>query len=522
VLGRGAAQIVGAVRPTLGPRPRLTAIADVTVRNRRPEILDDGGVIARRIIALAKREENSGAMLLRQALWSLRQEVGDGAATAAVMFQTIFEAGQRYSAAGGDLLGLRAGLERGWRLCHAALAHMARPIEGQEALTQMAESICYDPPLARVLGEIFDIVGEYGQLEVRTGNQRHLEREYVEGAYWKSSWLSSRMITDVARQEAQAHEAVLLLSNLEIQEPSDLIPTLELALARNAKALVVVAKSLSERALSVLLLNQRPGQFQTLAVKAPSPQGMAPEPKWALEDLSILTGGRVFQQEARETLDNLRWEDVGRARRVWATAHHFGVVGGAGDPHRLREHIQAVRQSVPHLQDAVQQRAVQERLGRLLGGAALLWVGGDTQSDSVFRQDQAERTARALRMALHDGVGPGGGAAYLACQSLLPTTTTTEAERVAYRILAQALEAPTRTIISNAGFEPSEWLPQIQRAGPGYGFDVRVGRVVNMPDAGIHDTISVLQAALRTAVTTASLALSAEVLVQPSHARGLS
>lgn len=516
-IGRGAAQIVGAVRPTLGPRPRLTAIADLMVRNRRPEILDDGGTIARRIIALAHPEMNTGAMLMREALWTLREEVGDGTATAAVMFQAIFDAGWRYAAAGGDVMGLRAGLERGLRLVNAALAQMALALEGQDAITRMAEAICYDPPLARMLGEIFDIIGEYGQLETRTGNRRRLDREYVEGAYWKSSWFSPRMITDAARQEAQVHDALILISNLELQEADSLIPVLELIARHDWKDLVVVAQSLSDRALSVLLLNQQPGRRPILAVKAPSPHGVAPEPMWALEDLAVLTGGRVFQRESGETLDHVRWEDLGRTRRAWATAHHFGVVGGGGEPGRLRVHIAALRQALPRFTDATLFRLAQERLGRLMGGAALLWLGGETESDSIFRREQAERTALALRGALRDGVGPGGGAAYLDCRPLLSAQTSNEAERVAFRILAQALEAPARTIIGNAGFEPSECLARVQSAGPGYGFDVRTGEVVNMCAAGIVDTISVLQAALRTAVTTASLALSAEVLVQPGR-----
>ncbi len=513
-IGQGAAKIVGAVRPTLGPQPRLTAIADLVVRHRRPEILDDGGTIARRIIALADPEMNAGAMLLREALWTLRKEVGDGAATAAVMFEAIFDAGRRYGAAGGDVMALRAGLERGMRLVYAGLARMAVPLEGQKAITSMAEAICYDPPLARVLGEIFDIIGEYGQLETRVGSRRHLEREYVEGAYWKSSWFSPRMITDPARQEVQVQDARILISNLEFQEADSLMPVLELVARHGVKALVVVAQSLSDRALSLLLLNQQPGKRVVFAVKAPPLYGVAPEPKWALDDLAVLTGGRVFERESGETLEHVQWEDLGYARRAWATAHHFGVVGGGGQPSRLREHIASLRLALPRQGDAFLRRLTQERLGRLMGGAALLWLGGETESDSIFRAEQAERTALALRAALRDGVGPGGGVAYLDCRPLLSLQTSNETERVAFRILSQALEAPARNIIRNAGFEPSECLARILQTGPGSGFDVRTGEVLNMCASGVVDTISVLQAALRTAVTTAGLALSVDVLVQ--------
>ena len=518
-LRRGAAQIVGAVRPTLGPRPRLTVIADLMVRNRRPEILDDAGTIARRIIALASPEANTGAMLLRHALWRLREDVGDGAATAAVMFQAILDGGLRFSAAGGDVVALRAGLERGLHLIRAALARMARPLEGEDAIARMAEAICYDPPLARMLGEIFDIIGEHGQLETRVGNRRGLEREYVEGAFWKSSWLSPRMITNPGQQEAQVNDAVILISDLEFKEADALLPLLELAARHEEKPLVIVAQDMSDRALSLLLLNQRDGRRPILAVKAPAALGVAPEPMWALEDLALLTGGRIFRREAGETLAQVRWEDLGRARRVWATAHHFGVVGGGGDMSRLREHIAALRQALPSAADANLRRLLQERLGRLMGGAAVLWLGAETESAATFRKEQAERTAAALRGALRDGVGPGGGAAFLACRPLLLGQTSSEAERAAFRILARALEAPIRTLLSDAGLEPSACLARLQSAAPGSGIDVRTGEVADMFEAGIVDTITVLQAVARTAITTASLALSTEVLVQPGHSR---
>lgn len=513
-LRQGTAQIVGAIRPTLGPRPRLTAIADVMVRSRRPELLDDAGTIARRIIALASPAANTGAMLLRNALWQLREEVGDGAATAAVMFQTILDGGLRYSAAGGDVVALRAGLGRGFHLIRAALAEMARPLEGQDAIARMAEAICYDPPLACILGEVFDIIGEYGQLEVRSGNGRGLEREYVEGTYWKSSWFSARMITDVTQQEASVSNAVILISNLEFKEADELIPILELAARHQGQPLVIVAQDMSDRALSMLLLNQQDGRRPILAVKAPAALGVAGEPMWALEDLACLTGGRVFRRETGETLSTICWGDLGRARRAWATAHHFGVVGGGGNPIQLRQHVTKLRQSLPDLKDHTLRRLTQERLGRLTGGAALVWVGGETVSDCTFRQDQAERTAQALRGALRDGVVPGGGTAFLDSRSCLLARATSEAEHMAYRILGQALEAPARTILNNAGFEPSGYLSQVESAGPGHGVDVRSGRVVKMTDEGIVDGVSVLQATLRTAIVTAGLALSVDVLVQ--------
>ncbi len=511
-LNAGAAQIVAAVRPTLGPLPRLTAVADVMVQNRRPELLDDGATIARRIIALPNRAHNTGAMLLRQALWAQREEVGDGTATAAVLYQAVYEAGRRYAAAGGNVMALRTGLERAMRRTHAALAQMARPLEGEAAIAQMAEALCYDRPLATLLGEIFNILGPDGFLEIRSGNRRDLSREYLDGAFWKSGWHSARMATDLAEQRAQVTDAAILVTNLEIKDVEALAPVLELAASNGAQALVVVAKSLSDSALGLLHVNNRPGAFTTLAVKPPTPNGVQPEPMWSLEDLGVLTGARVFRSEAGETLAGIRWEDLGRARRAWATGNHFGVVGGGGTPVRLRQHLAMLRASQSKLTSAEQRRMNLERLGRVLGGAALLWVGGETQSEVDFLRERAERTAAALRGALRHGVAPGGGAAYLACRPVVPEPGAAEEDKVACRILNEALEAPARTILSNAGFEPGAHLAEAFTAGPHHGFDVRSGQVVNMCEAGIVDSVAMLQAALRTSVTTAALALTTDVL----------
>jgi chaperonin GroEL len=510
---RGINQIIEAIRPTLGPRPRIVAI-DRTLDQRMPELLDNGGIIARRIIQLADRDEDVGAMLIRDVLWRLHEQVGDGTATAAVLFGSVYNQGIRYLASGGNATRLQRHLEKGMRLILTEMSRMTVHLQGKERLAQVAESICYDPPLAHMLGEIFDIIGQYGRLEIRAGRGRELEREYVEGMYWERGLVSREMIIDHQQVQTKFEEAAILISDLEIEEPQQLFPVLELALKTNIRALLIVAGKLSDTAIGFLLTNRKPDKFQAVAVKTPG-YG-AQEQAWALEDLAILTGGRAFVKAAGDTFSQIKQEDFGHGRRVWADHRNFGVIGGKGNPRGLRQHIAALRAAHEQTEDAVLHDKLLKRIGKLLGGSATLWVGGTTELEIEARQEVGKRTAAALRGAIREGVVPGGGVALLACRPALERQLEQSQEtdaRAAYHILIKALEAPLRTIVANAGCDASEVMAQIKLAGAGHGFDVTTGQVVDMAEAGIYDPTGVQKAAAYVAIASAGLALTVDVLV---------
>jgi chaperonin GroEL len=237
---RGINHLIAAIRPTLGPLPRTVAIARYS--SESPEILDDGGTIARRILELPDRGEDIGAMYLRSMLWRLHQEVGDGTATAAILFGTIYNEGLRYIAAGANPMQLREYLENGMRIILDQISSMAFPLSGKEALTQLATSVCSDPPLAEALGEIFDAVGGYGQLEISIGHDRGLEREYQEGSEWWSGVHSRHMIYDKVEQGTRLQNASILLTDFSIEDADQLVPVLETALSAGKQALVIVAQ----------------------------------------------------------------------------------------------------------------------------------------------------------------------------------------------------------------------------------------------------------------------------------------
>jgi chaperonin GroEL len=517
--------MAGALRPTLGPLARVVAMTEVLrERNRPPELLDSGGVIARRIIALPDRTEDAGAMLLRHMLCQLQERVGDGTATAAVLCEAIYHAGVKAIVSGSNPTRMRDHLERLSRDLTSALEKMAQPAEGQARLTHMALSVCHDPALAKMLGEIFSIIGAHGQLEIRAGRRKELEREYIEGMYWPGGVHSRDMLDNKTTLRAEVEEPAILVTDLEPATMDEILPVIELAVNGGVSRLVVVLRAVTPPVLHGLsLANANPAKLRVLAVKLP---GLNPEDEHnALQDLSILTGATALLRIAGQKLTDVGPEHVGYARRAWATPTEFGLSGPGGDPRTLRKHIRDLQSQLSQMADDTSnsatdidaRRKLETRIGRLLGGSAVLWVGGVTERDLARRKENAARTADALRGVAREGVLPGGGAAYLACRDVLaenPAMTSPDPdERAACRALYAALAAPARTICVNAGYDPSEVAAQLEGKDAQCGFDVLSGRVVDMCEAGILDSAGVLKAALRGAIATAALALTIDAVV---------
>lgn len=511
----GINQLANAIRPTLGPLPRLVAI-DRLVDNKAPELLDNGGVIARRILELPGRSADMGAMYLRHLLWRVHEAVGDGTATTAVLFQAIYNAGGRYVAAGGNPMMLRRHLEAGRQLILDELNRMTLPLIGQEKLAQMAESVCYDPFLARTLGEIFDHIGADGRLEIRTGRRQEIKREYLEGSYWDSKRFSSQMQPDtLANARVELPDASILIGDIDIEDPQELSAFLGMARKAGLYNLVIMANSLSEVALAMLhQVNQKSGAFKVIAAKTPGTS--APDQAAFLEDIAMLTGGRPLLKVAGDSLSSVTPDDLGAARRVWSDRNHLGLVRGQGDARQIKTHLQQLRRILAKTNEPAQRRKFQLRLGQLLGGSAVLWLGAATETEMETRKALAERTANALRGAMREGVVPGGGVALLMCQPVLQQRleqATDADERAAYRILHTTLEGPARALVSNAGYAAGAVIGKLARNGPGFGFNVTSGETVNMVEAGIWDSAAVVKAAIEVAVSGAALALTTDVLV---------
>ena len=527
-LQRGINLVVDAIRPTLGPNPRTVAVSQA-LDNKPPELLDKGGLIARRISDLPDRDADMGAMLLRQMLWKLYEECGDGTATAAVIFQSIYNEGLKYIAAGGNAMRLRQVLEECLDIVLDALADMTRPILGKEQLAQLAECICHDRELAEKLGEIFDFIGEHGQLDVRRGHTRAIEHEYMKGMYWKRGAVSRAMLKGGKEPDRIVmNDCAILISDLDIEDPADLLPVISLLMRSGAKSLLLLGEKFSETVINVLLNNKEPDKFRVVAVKTPGSTDN--ERRAHLSDLAVITSAIPLFKAAGDTLaaaagrpKDLEGEDpakharpsyFGQAKQVWVERTMFGLVSDREDQQELTEHLADLLELVEYAEDKDSESILRERIGKILGGVAILRIGDALPARMDSRIASAKETAKSLRLALRDGIVPGGGVALRACQGVLkaaPGPADSDA-RAARRILLRALDEPIRTICRNAGHD-STTVAQLARQPSGHGVDVRSGAIVHALDAGIIDVASVTVAALRGAVTSAALALTIDVLL---------
>jgi chaperonin GroEL len=477
-------------------------------------LLDNGGLIARRIIDLQDPDENMGAMFLRGTLWRLYEKVGDGTATAAVIFQTVYNQGLRYIAAGGNAMLLRRHLEEGLKAIFEALDEMVTPVEGKEMLRQVARSVCYDEELAEIMGDIFNLIGEYGILQIRGGRSRTVEKEYIEGSFWSGGLYSKDMILDINKQRTQFIDASILLSDLELDEPEQLVPVLQAVAEAQIPNLVIMANKVSDRVMGLLAVSQKQSKARMVAVKVP---GMRLDEQMnALEDLAVLTGGKTFIKAAGDTFKTLSAESFGKARKIWADMNYLGVSGGKGDPIGRREQIEKLRRGYLLAEEADQRTKLRERIGRLYSGAAVIWMGGMAETEIETRKELAQRTSDTMRGAIEKGIVTGGGVSLIACQPALRQKMGGSADsdiQAAYRILQAALEAPFRAILANAGYSSGAILSRLEQAGAGYVFDVQKGEIVPASESGVYDVAAVQKEAVYSGIQGAALALTIDTVI---------
>jgi chaperonin GroEL len=509
----GINKIVDAIRPSLGPFPRTVAIARAT-RTRSPEILDSGGIIARRIISLSNRDEDAGAMYIRGVLWNLHERVGDGVATAAVLFQTVFNQGLKYIAAGGSPMTLRYHLEQGADMIINVLDDLTQPIAGAQALIGVAQTVCHDQALAEALGNLVSIVGDEGWLEIRAGRARCIEQELIAGSYWPGALVSKAMIYDINRSRTVFENAAILITDLEIETPHELVPVIRAAVDAQVSRLVVMCSKISEQAQAILFQSRKSDKLQIIAVKTPGIRSDAQ--MTSMLDMAALTGGKILVKAAGDTLTGVTPAYFGRARRIWANEEYTGLVHPQGDPKEIRRHINMLRFAYKNAGKDEERQRLQERIGKLLGGAAAIDVGGLTEPEMETRKELAKRTVHTLRGATREGILPGGGIALLACRpaldELIANRDSLDA-RAAHRILTAALEAPFRTLMSNSGYSEGKILGEVEQAGHGVGFDILSGRICEMIPNGIVDVAAVQKQAVISAIRGAALALTIDILV---------
>ncbi len=455
---------------------------------------------------------DAGAMLLRSALREMTQRVGDGAATTAVLAQALAHCAHRLIAAGAHPMRLQRGIRLATDAAAGALRVQSLAVTGKVDLIRAAQSFCDDDELARVLGEVYSVVGSEGDVDIQAANGRVVERSYVEGACWRTSgWLSPAFAEPGARHVILQDAAVVLIDGW-VMKTDGLGRIIDQALGMGYRSICVVCLGMSEVNRGILAHNHSKGAYRFLPIQTPY---HSTDREYMLEDIAVLTGAQVLGGSFEPILDGFTSDMIGAARRVWAEASQCGFVGGRGDPKALRAHIVALRKRLAASADRQEQERLRKRLGRLMGGTAVVQVGAPTETERKVRQAMAARCARYLRAVAGGGMVPGGGTAYLACQRPLERLAG-EDDDVAAGIdcVRRALEEPMRVIAQNAGADPTATVLRAKACGDGFGLDARTGQIVEMRRCGILDSVEVLEQALRTAASVSSMLLSTDVIVR--------
>ncbi len=512
-LKAGIDTLAGAVIPTMGPLTGPVALDDKN-RGGSPELLDDGGTIARRILQLEDRGADVGAMLLRETLWRQREAFGDGAATAAALYQTVFAEGQRFISAGGNAMLLRQALEAGLRDLLHDLRRQVQAVSTIDDMERLALSVCGERDIAAALADIFDVLGAHGPIEVRDGG-RQLGHEFFLGSHWESQVPSHLVFEGLIGERIELKNSAWLISDFELDDLQALVKLVTDVYQAGYASLVILAKSFSEQIIAAQGANSRMEDFRLVYLE---PTGLVDEQEAALEDLALITGGQVLRAITGHSLDAVAPDTLGETELAWVDRNRFGIIaGGAGDEAGVKREIAALETRYEKSDDERRRQVLRARIGRLRGGSAVVYAGGSSESELRYQTELITRTIAALRSALLEGSLPGGGTALLRCVKGLRARYEECAdlhEKAAWQILMKAAEAPCRTLLANAGHEaPGLVVDAVAGAANGAGYDLRAGRIVDMQEEGVVDSAAAVLAAARNGIGGAALALTVERIV---------
>lgn len=512
-LKAGIDALAGAVIPTLGPLTGPVALDDKN-RGGSPDLLDDGGTIARRILQLDDPNADVGAMLLREILWRQREVYGDGAATAAVLFQTVFAEGQRFINAGGNAMLLRRALETGMRHLLDHLRQQIQSLKTKADMERVARSIGGDGDIAATLADIFDVLGPHGAIEVREGG-RDLGHEFFLGSYWDSRVPSNIVFDGVIGDRLELRHSAWLISDFELEDLPALVKLVTETYEAGYNSLVIVAKSFSEQIIAAQGANSRMEDFHLVYLEL---TGLVDEQEAALQDLALISGGQVLRTITGHTLHGATGEHLGESELAWVDRNRFGIIAGGGSKTTVEREVGALETRYARSGDERQRLVLRARIGRLRGGSAIVYAAGSSESELRYQTEAITRTIAAMRAALLKGTLPGGGTALLRCLTSLRERYAESKdlhERGAWGILRVAAEAPCRMLLENAGHEaPGLVVEDIAAAANGAGYDLRSGRLVDMHREGAVDSAAALMGAVRNGIGGAALALTVDTIVR--------
>ncbi len=505
---RGVNAIADAVRVTLGPKGRNVVLEK---KYGAPQIVNDGVTIAKEV-ELEDPLENTGAQLIREVASKTNDVAGDGTTSATVLAQAMIREGLRNVAAGANPIGLRRGMEKAVARLVEAIAQHAKPVAGNSEIEQVATiSAGNDPEVGQMIASAMDKVGKDGVIVVEESKSLATELDVVEGMQFDRGYISPYFVTDQERMLAEFENAKILITDKKISSIQDLIPVLE-KVARAGTPLLVIAEDVDGEALATLVVNKLRGALNVAAVKAP---GFGDRRKAMLQDIAVLTGGRVISEDMGLTLDAVSLEMLGTARKVTIHKEKTTIVAEGANKADVEKRIAQIRRELEETDSEYDREKLQERLAKLAGGVASIKVGAATETELKDRKLRIEDALNATRAAVEEGIVPGGGATLVHLVRFVNEVKASLAgeEATGADIVAKALEAPLRQICDNAGLEGSVVVEKVKALDFNSGFDALKGEYVNLLAAGIVDPAKVVRSAIQNAASVAGMVLTTEALI---------
>jgi chaperonin GroEL len=507
-LERGVNRLADAVRVTLGPRGRTVVLEK---KWGAPTVTNDGVTIAKEI-DLEDPYENMGAQMVKEVATKTSDVAGDGTTTATILAQIILKEGLKNVVAGANPMELKRGIEKAVEAVIADLKKIAKPVKGSKEIAQVgAISAHGDETIGKLLADAMDKVGREGVITVDEAKGMETTLEVVEGMQFDRGYLSPYFITDPEAMSVELEDPYILIHEKKITVMKDLLPLLE-KISRSGRSLLILAEDVEGEALATLVVNKLRGVLKCAAVKAP---GYGDRRKAMLEDIAVLTGGRLIAEEVGIKLENVGLEDLGTAKRVMIDKENTTIVGGKGAKKDIDGRVAQIRRAIEETTSDYDVEKLQERLAKLAGGVAVVKVGAATEVEMKARKAMVEDALHATKAAVEEGIVPGGGVALLrAIKALDNLKGIGGDEGVGVNIVRRALEEPARQIVENAGLEGSIIVEQIKaKSVITEGYDAANMKYVDMLKAGIIDPLKVTRSALQNAASVAALMLTTEALV---------
>jgi chaperonin GroEL len=503
----GLDSLANTVKVTLGPKGRNVVLDK---KFGPPQVCSDGVTIAKEI-ELKDPFENMGAQLIKEAASKTNDVAGDGTTTSVVLAQAIIHEGFKNVAAGADPMAMKRGAERAVETVKEELKKMAKPVEGKAQIAQVASLSAHDTKMGEMIAEVMEKVGKDGVITVEESKGLSYEIEYVEGMQIDRGYISPYFITNPDRMETVTEDPYILITDKKISAVNDLLPTLERVL-QVTKNIVIVAEDVEGEALATLVVNKLRGTLNCLAVKAP---GFGDRRKAMLEDIAILTGGKVISEETGRKLDSVTPADMGRCRRVTANKDETTFVEGRGSEEAIQGRIKQIKAQIEETTSEFDKEKLQERLAKLAGGVAIIKVGAATEVELKEKKNRVEDALSATRAAVEEGIVPGGGVALVRTQKALDQLSkqVEDDEKTGIQIVRKALEEPLKLIAENAGMDGAVILEEIRKHKEDWGYDSEKMQYCHLYEVGIMDPAKVTRSALENAASVAAMVLTTETLV---------